>query len=300
MFDNVVFFNWFGNGDVFNNRAFVKELMEKIPANKFWFAHGKHPRLLEDIDGLHYSKITPRMEGRWRTKVYGNDLYINTWIGLNPRHVLPGVGCTLENYHLMYTEILDNLNISFGLNIKLEKSIPEYLPRIDFDKIKEFHPKHVERIYNFKDNIWPERIVLISNGNVQSNQAENFDMTPAIKLLAYGYEDVAFVLTHRAPICKDNVFFTNDIIRTTTGTDLNEISLLSRFCDTIVGRSSAPYTFCLTFDNHFDEEKAFVAFSYSLPGSFFIHEHGTPARKFWTRLTDIEAVVFTIKEALNR
>lgn len=299
MFNNIIFFNWFGNGDVFNNREFVRELMEKLPAEKFWFAHAKNPRLLEDMEGLHHSKITPQMEGRWRTKLYDNDLYINTWIGLSNRHVLPGIGCTLENYHLMYSEMLEDLNISFGINVKLEQTMQSYLPRIDFDKLEKLHPKYIERICDF-DEVWSGRKVLISNGPVQSNQAENFDMTPAIKLLAHGYENTAFVLTQEAPIRMNNVFFTNDIIRTDDDFDLNEISLLSEDCDTIIGRSSSPYTFCLTLDNHYDPNKAFVAFSYSMAGSFYIHQHTTPAKKFWTCETDIEAVVFMVKEALNR
>ena len=297
MFDNVVFFNWFGNGDVFNNREFVRDLMTKIPAKKFWYAHAKNPRLLEDIEGLEYSKITPLMEGGWRSKLYDNDLYINTWIGLSPRHVLPGIGCTLENYYVMYSELLHDLNISFGLDISLDKDIYKYIPTVDYTKL---NPVYLKRIDDFVENHTGIK-VLISNGDVQSNQAENFDMTPPIKLLANAYNDITFILTSDAQICcKDNVFFTKDIIKADDGCDLNEISYLSTFCDMLVGRSSSPYTFCLTKENLMDKDKIFVAFSYSMAGSFYIHNNPTPSHKVWTRLTDVEGVIFTIKEAINQ
>lgn len=300
MFDNIIFFNWYGNGDIFNCREFVKDLMKKLPAKKFWFAHAKNPRLLEDIEELHHSKITSEMEGAWRTKLYDNDLYINTWLGLTPRLVLPGIGCTYENFYQMWNDILNDLNISFRLDIKLEDDIKHYLPRPDFDKLRELHPESYEMISDFSNNIWPGRKVLISNGQVQSNQAKNFDMTPAIKLLAHGYDDTAFILTQDAPICMDNIFFTSDIIKTDDGSDLNEISALSEDCDVIIGRSSSPYAFCLTYDNHMDPDKTFVSFSYSLAGSFSLYQHKTPVKKYWSRETDIEGVVFTIKGALDR
>lgn len=299
MFDNIVFFNWYGNGDVFNNREFIRELMPKLPAEKFWFAHAKNPRLLEDMEGLHYSKITPQMEGAWRTKLYDNDLYINTWLGLNPKYILPGIGCSLENYHWMYSDVLEDLNISFGIDVKLEQSMEKYLPTVDFDKLQKLHPEYYERISDFVNNTWPGRKVLISNGEVQSNQAENFDMTPAIKLLAHGYEDTAFILTQEAPICMDNVFFTRDIIQTDDGSDLNEIVKLSEDCGVIIGRSSSPYAFCLTLENHMDPTKIFVAFSHNMSCSFSFHTRSTPAKKFWSNETDMDSVVFLIKEALT-
>ena len=53
-FNNIVFFNHFGNGDIFTAREFIKEIMRKAPQYKYYFAHAKDPYLLGDL-GLIYT-----------------------------------------------------------------------------------------------------------------------------------------------------------------------------------------------------------------------------------------------------
>ena len=163
----VIFYNHFGNGDIFESREFVKEYMAKIPADNYYYAHGKNPRILADIPELQFTEVTEVMDARHAAVITDDILYINTWIGRDGRYVLPGIGCVVENLYHMHNAIITGLGFE-----PLQKNMFDYIPSIDYsyyntDNIDAFCKEH------------PERKVLISNGPVQSNQARNFDFTPA-------------------------------------------------------------------------------------------------------------------------
>jgi hypothetical protein len=164
---------------------------------------------------------------------------IETWVGY--KDYFKKYNCTLYSNYEMFTEYFEKLNIP------IEK-IDYYLPSINFDKLK------TENIDNFVKN--DNKKVLISNGDVLSLQANNFDFDPIVERLANSFPDVIFFMTHQPKFHKDNVISISDI--TNTETDLNEIGYISTFCDIVVGRSSGPYCFTHIKDNFFRDMK-FIA-----------------------------------------
>ena len=286
MGNNVIFYNHFGNGDIFESREFVREYMEKIPANNYYYAHGKSPKILADIPELQFTDVTDIMSAMRAVLVTDNETYINTWIGRDGRYVLPGIGCVVESLYHMHNEILGILGLK-----PLRKGMSQYVPDIDYsyyktDTIDEFCQK-----YN-------NRKVLISNGPVQSSQAENFDFTEPIKMIAQEFPDIMFLVTSQANIKADNIFFTSDLIN--AGFDLNEISYLSLFCDTHIGRNSGPHVFAQVRKNWCDPNKVTLSFTYKSMASHFVYNLPTAMKKYWSGATDELGVYSAMVQAIRR
>jgi hypothetical protein len=295
LFDNVYFFNYYGAGDVFVAKEFIKAMMAIIPTKKFWYAHAKTPRLLEDIDNLYHTNIVPeRMENTWRCQAQDNSLYINTWIGLESSDVLPGIGVTVENYYRMFNRMLMKLNMKLGTKWFLPGPPTNYIPTTDFSKIAK---EGIQCVNQFIME-HPGDTVLISNGEVQSAQAENFDFTPLVEQVSKDYPDKVFILTSPSPLRAPNVFYTSEFIKTVDGVDLNEIGYLSTFCRVIVGRNSSPYVFCLLKENITNTATAFVAFNYSFPGAIFV-QTPMPCGRLWTNSPDPNKRLAILKEILD-
>lgn len=288
MLDKLIFYNHFGAGDIFESREFVKEYMKKIPAKEYFYAHGKNSKILSDIPLLKFMEVTPLMDAMKPFIRKENSLYINTWIGRDGKYVLPGIGCTVEYLFLMHNEILKWIGKE-----PLEKVPEEYIPDIDYSFYEG--TRSVSKFCN--ENT--ERKILISNGPVQSNQAFNFNFDPSIDMLADRYPDILFILTSGSTVQKDNVLFTSDIISGAEGFDLNEISLLSTYCDTQIGRNSGPHVFSQVRRNWFDSNKVSLSFTYQKTGSHFVLTDELPMKKFWSPLVDTDEVFYVMGEVVG-
>lgn len=288
MSKDVVFYNHFGNGDIFESREFVKEYMEKLPAENYYYAHGKNPKILADIPKLQFIDVTDVMSATNAVLITDDAIYINTWIGRDGKYVLPGIGCVVENLYYMHNEILAILGLG-----PLTKEVIDCVPDIDYsyyktDTIDEFCQKH--------DN----RKVLISNGPVCSNQAKNFDFTESIKMVAQEFPDIIFLVTSLTDTVMDNIFFTSDVIRANNGFDLNEISYLSLFCDTHIGRNSGPHVFAQVKKNWLDPNKATLSFTYKPIASHFVYNTPVAMKKYWSGATEEQEVYSNMVQAIRR
>jgi hypothetical protein len=288
MSKSVIFYNHFGNGDIFESREFVKEYMEKIPADNYYYAHGKNPKILADMPLLGFTEVTDVMDPRHAAIMTDDILYINTWIGRDGKYVLPGIGCVVESLYHMHNEILTSLKFE-----PLRKEMIDYVPDIDYSyydvkTIDEFHDKY------------GNRKVLVSNGPVQSSQAKNFDFTPAIEMMAKTFPDILFILTSPTDIKGDNILFTGDIINVEDGFDLNEISYLSLHCDTHVGRNSGPHVFAQVRRNWDDHNKLTLSFTYTRAASHFIYKLPTKMEKRWSGATETFEVYHAMCQAIRR
>jgi hypothetical protein len=286
MFDEVVFYNHFGNGDVFISKEFVREMFYKIRANEYTYAHQKSPRILEDMPFIRHRRISDKEHGMQAWKVEDNKLYINTWIGRDSKYVLPGIGCTLEGYHRMFRE----MQIP-GYYPEME--LYSYFPTVDYTQLL-----YKDTIKSFINGRPDNPMVLISNGDVQSNQAMNFDFFPIIDRVTDYFPSIDFILTQYTTLNKPNIFYTGDIVNSEDGCDLNEIGYLSTYCDTIIGRSSGPYVFCQTAQNYKDKTKSFLSFTYTEVAAHFSYSLPIHAKKFWSPRTDTEGVYEKIKAVI--
>jgi hypothetical protein len=291
MYNKVYFYCHYGNGDIHESREFVKDMIELIPSEYYFYAHGKSPRILEDIPKLISTEVTSIMDMRKDIYEIDNDLYINTWIGRDSSYVLPGIGCILTEYYRMYNDILAKI----GLH--LSRPIIDYLPNIDYSY---FNTKYIDNFLKWEFR----KKVLICNGPVQSCQAENFNWTPIINRLNFYYPEVAFIMTQiddkiNSINCNPNISFTSEIIKSQDRFDLNEISYLSTFCDIIIGRSSGPFLFSQVRENWMNPNKKFLSFTYQPTGANIVLGLPVLAKMFWSDLTDEDGVYYKCVEAIE-
>jgi|MudIll2142460700_1097286.scaffolds.fasta_scaffold01343_5 hypothetical protein len=285
---NMIFYNHFGAGDIFESREFVKDYMTIMPNLNFFYAHGKHPRILQDIPNLNFCEVTDAMHPMNKITVTADTIYINTWIGRDGRYVLPGIGCTVEKLYEMHNNILHDV----GMFKLTRDDIYSYIPKLDFSYYA------TNNIHDFLVATKDTNKVLISNGPVQSNQAFNFDFTPVIDLLCRSYPDIIFIATSPTNLAFDNLYYTEGTIKV-DGFDLNNIAYLSVFTDIIIGRSSGPHTFSQHIDNWLDHKKVNLAFTYMKSGSHFVLSDHLPMKKEWSPATETKDVFEKICEVID-
>lgn len=290
MYNQVIFYNHFGAGDIFESREFVKAWMKLIPSNSYHYAHGKNPRILLDIPELQFKEVTEHMNpmrGVWDDS--NGNLYVNTWIGRDGRYVLPGIGCTVEKLYEMHNEML-----VLGLRSldELGKKAIDYIPDLryliyDIEPVNKFLIEH------------NEEKIFIDNGNVQSMQAENFPMDEIINEVAANHKDKAFIVTHALPLEIDNVYPTSYITQSKHSFDLPEISYLSVFCSTLIGRNSGPHVFTQVKRNIMDRNKKLLSFTYQYSGSSFVVNTDVNIKKYWSAHTKKDWVIREIEKVLQ-
>jgi hypothetical protein len=288
MYDQVIFYLAFGSGDIFESREFVKEWMRLVPAKKYCYAHGKNPRILKDIPNLEFKEFTVHMDSM--KSVWDDDngnLYVNCWIGRDGKYVLPGIGCTAEKLYQMHNDML--AVYGFG---KLSGEPIDYIPRIYYDAYEIDEP--TKFVFEKK-----EELIFIDNGNVQSMQAENFNFNPIIRDIADTYPDKIFIVTHPIITNQENIFYTGNIIKQGLGFDLNEVSYLSLFCSTLIGRNSGPHVHTQVYQNVMDFKKKLLSFTYHPRGASFVVNTDVLIRRFWSGATNQQEVFNKICEVLE-
>ncbi len=294
MFRRFHFFNRYGNGDILNSKEYVRELAQRLPAEEVWYLHPKNPRILEDMDDLiKQGKVTKECNNAMAFIRDGDDIYFNTWIGRDGSYVLPGITCTDIMNRKMFNDILQ----SMGLDIRLEKPFIEYVPRIDFTRLS---PTYINRIDTFLEENTGLK-TLICNGDVQSNQATNFDFGPIIERLCARHPDEIFIATgeFKATRAYNNLFFTSQIIRADDRFDLNEIAYLSRGVPLTIGRASGPSVFAQHRENILDASKRFLVFSNHPNCVTFLKGAKGKARFFWSGETSQDGVYEEIREMVE-
>jgi hypothetical protein len=288
----ICFFNHYHNGDLFNGKEFIKEIISNIPT-KYYYAHSNHPIVLSDLNVEHVSSFD--ISHSVKVLDDGDVIWVNTWIGAYFDKNKPYYGeCSLRFLYQMYGEIYQELNKIFDLNLQLSNII-NYFPSINYSK---FDCKNIDK-FVLKN---PQRKVLFSNGPGMSAQCTyNGNMSPVIETLANDIPNIIFIATEKFETELKNIKFTNDIIQS-NHCDLNEISYLSTFCDLIVGKNSGPFNFAVTRQNLKDTSKTFYAFNNNHTKEFdclcygidiecnFIYEH----------FTTLELITKSLFEILNK
>ena len=248
----ICFFNFYHNGDLFHSKPFVREVIKHLGKEKVMYAHFKDNRAIEDLGVPQV-----RLEGMdHKTKVFRpkdpDILFLNTWIG---SYFDKYTGeCTLNFNMKMWADIYEDINTAFNKKLKLGP-VENYLPYVDYSKYD---------LTNVKAWLDGEsrRKILFCNGPALSGQCEyNGDMREFIGPLAAANEDKVFITTHKLDNMWPNVVYTGDIIKSDR-CDLNEISYLSKYCDTLIGRNSGPFCYVSTGENLNDPSKTFYAFGH--------------------------------------
>jgi hypothetical protein len=273
--EKVYFYNHFGNGDIFESLEFVKEWMEILGDREYFYAHGKPAKIIWELEGVTSMNVTEEMQPM--RAIHFNDetksMFINTWIGRDGRYVLPGIGVVVERLWRMHNDMLSSIGCR-----PLSKPIIEYVPNLNY----ELYPDCINVEYWMRAEAKHRRLFLIDNGNVQSNQAKNFDFTPIIEEVAKQQYDDFFITTHSTGLGLPNIWETSEIIRSKDGFDLPEVSFLSRFSDGSIGRNSGPHVYTQVRDNWLDPDYKFLSFTYKQQAAYFVLNQPVVAKKWWS------------------
>jgi hypothetical protein len=141
--------------------------------------------------------------------------------------------------------------------------------------------------------------VIISNGHVNSLQAENFDFVPVIKKLCNTYPKTLFIETHKTGLEFDSLIFSGEITKDVVeGIDVNYLSYIALKSKLVVGRSSGPFTCCITRSFMSDFNRKAVTFVSHKNAAYFVDNYHVPNAKLMY-LTDISDPAYHIMRILD-
>lgn len=279
--NNGIFFNMFRNGDLFVAREFARDMIVFYPEYKWHYAHGNHANSLIDLPcryepmphyhevcnlarckGHEVSNLLPKSkaliyEESVRKVSHENDLYINTWTGVYNGHFFPAGNYANMHELISIWNYIGNLVSRYtGRKYIYDKKVIEYFPTVDESKFDSYKVQNFVNSNQYKQF---EKHILMANGDSLSGQSKLPSMNHALVMLAKQNPNVAFIATSKFNRTMNNIFFTDDIFQ--TDFDLPLISILSSYCNVIVGKNSGPYTYANTKKNATDPTKTFVSFS---------------------------------------
>lgn len=267
-FKSIVFYNFFHKGDQALGRSFIKYIINRLLGSKlkFYLSHKQDSELLKDIPDLIFdSNLIKNVPGiHAEPFILDESLYVHTWYASRNYKYMNTHGISFDTLYNLFDDMCRTY-----FNFTLDETDPKNLfPSIDFNY---FQIEHAQKFIQNKSG----PLILVCNGNAESGQAVNFDMSFMIEKLAEQYHGITFVLTNRVGriISKPNVIYSSDIIQK-NGCDLNENAYLGSHAEIIIGRSSGVQTFCLTKENLFDRNCCFISFSnlgYHT-GNFWLHD----------------------------
>ena len=266
-------FNNHHNGDIFYSRVIVQTLLK---IDKINYYHKTRIGQFEDINGVEEFSTN---------LIPNNSLLFDTWVGQKNTLYLKETLCSFYTNKKILKDILLNFNINVPNDFEL-------LPTIDYKNLKFFDDVKfkIENLKKFSKKI------LICNNNVQSGQSLNFDFSPIVDFLSEKYPNFLFLMTNSSKVKKNNVLEVSEI--TKGDFDLLYISLISTYCDIIIGRASGPFCYCHVKENLMDTNKKFISIcNNEIEGKWF-YESLSP--QIWTNDYDISNLIKLIDLELNK
>ena len=292
MYKSVNFYNYYGNGDIYESRQFCIEIMQLIPTESdvSTYYHGKSHRLLMDIPNLVTSNNVPDWLDPMKPHVIKDgSLYLNTWIGRQSSYVLRGSACTIEMLHKMHNDQIRE----FGVQLSSSNPI-DYLTNFQYELYE------IDGITKYLAGKEDKKKIYVSNGSVYSAQAENFDMSSLIINLAKLFPDVLFFITQGFENFEENIIDANTLTPDYLDSNLVELSYLSTFCDLLIGRNSGAHVFAWTKHNTMVRGVPSITFSYHIDCTHFVHHLPIKTRKYWSNVTDTSELTSIVTKIISK
>lgn len=269
-FNKIVFFNHWHNGDIHYSRNFCNDIITQLGNQyEYFYAHQQKPYIVEDVCSHLWPIELPNMMCHYELK--NDTLFINTWVGLKDTSYYKSVGYVgLETMYQIFTDTYKKLNNEFNLGLKINSNKDEYLPEINFNKLKSFNNQSPLEVYG-------KRVILVCNNFCNSNQAYNYDFTPIIELASQIFPNEVFLVTNKI----NNFVFSQPNVHYIDNLNLNEIGYYGLFAKVIIGRGSGPFCFADTKQTILNPETTFIGLGNP--------DHGGEKSKlhiFWGRLPE--------------
>lgn len=301
---NILFYNLWHNGDVFSGRGYIKHIIDSSPGVRFGYYHVNNSKIVSDLVKTQFKPDLKKWQVDQLThhKIFETEqtIYINTWVGAyfyqnKSRAVdhidfianLDGEGhANYLSLHKIYTFIINYLNKNHDFNIGLTNNPLDYVPSIDWSK---YETKNADTFVSK----YPNKKHLICNGIVRSSQSNITNLANEIEKIAKLFTHDIFICTEKFETSQKNIHFTSDIFNLSN--DLNEISYLSTFCDTIIGKNSGPFMFTHILDNINNHNKIFLGMSHNVSDCYTYHMKKLKCKYFFTsREKNIGEVLYNI------
>ena len=245
--NNIIFFNYWRNGDSFINREYVKDIIKHFAGVQFMYAHDNPESILRDIPVIQGpTSILPKELTTWIPYAYNAQeatLYINAWIGVHT-----GEHANFVTLHNAWAKIFQEFNVPL-------RDWEMYHPETNF----EFYD--LTEANNYLNKIQNKPMVLICNGQQQSNQSAMGPMANTLNFLAQSFPDHEFLVTAKVGVTNHNITYTDDLFLGPVG-NLQQIAYLSKRAKVIVGKNSGPFSFSHIKENMNDWTKTFICFGY--------------------------------------
>ena len=285
MKNNITLYNHFHNGDIFYSRILINILKEYY---NITYYHNLQSPLFEDLPEVNEIVGIPSNYDINNTNLENN--IVNTWIGQKQMVYVshqPIPGCSFINHFKL---VIDICNF---YNIELDSDFNKYLPSVNTNNLKSYN-NIVEKIKELK--LKYDLIILICDGNVNSGQSHNFNFSPIVEHLSENNPNCLFLSTNQLYENRHNVITTYPQI-TESLPDLLQISLISNYCDIIVGRASGPFCFTHTKENFNDNKKTFISFTFNESEGIFYYDGKN--KNLWSNNLNYPNMVTTIQNEIN-
>lgn len=306
---NILFYNFWHNGDVFSARGYIKHIMDSLPNTKFGYYHVNHPKIMHDLVTLEFVPDIPEESIRELNLVKihetPNTIYINTWVGVYfyqfTNYVTQFKNYTVNlpdeehaNYvslHKMYDFIIQYLNYHYKTDIRLSENPLDYVPKINWNAYD------IGAVDDFLEDGYGTKMILICNGKVRSMQSNLGNLSNCITALAKQYPLYIFICTEKFETNLHNIIFTQEIFNLEN--DLNEIAYLSLYCDIIVGKNSGPFMFTHVEENINNSKKVFVALSHNVNDCYPCHIKQLPCKYLFSNTENESDVLSILHNAIS-
>tara|TARA_R110000868_G_scaffold165572_1_gene399130 strand:+ start:3714 stop:4667 length:954 start_codon:yes stop_codon:yes gene_type:complete len=301
------FYNHYHNGDLFVSKGFVNYICKQLHDKNITleYLHENHPNVLADLPTQYQALSSDPIMSLHSTRlqkvfVNNNKIYVNTWAGpylseYTQDQVVLGIGGSINylSYLDIFKHIINELNNITSWNLTQLSAPWQGLPEVQ--KIS-YNSLAVTDFILRTD--FPLR-VLISNGPVLCDQSwHNHNMIDYFLPIIEKNASIQWIFTWPTGIQYPNVAHTNDIfLQQGSRCDLNEISMLSEYCDFIIGRHSGPFHFCNTKTNLQNPNKTFISIGKHV-GHAFPYQMSIPAKFYWLEDRNDSAVKFFIETLL--
>ena len=218
---SLIFWNRYHKGDCHFCRTFLKNIAKNNAGWKFYRSHTIE-RTLHDVPMEYTKKIIPGIDA------------VNIHIGqergkYTKPHKPYFFGLCPKAYIAMFTDICKK----FGLTCDTS----DYTPVIDYSMFD------IQKVDDFLSSI-QKPCVIVSNGDVLSDQVYNFAMDPIIDRLK-----PFFTVVTTKDRGQKGEYFIGDIVKR-DDEDLSELSYLSTKSYAFIGRCSGPWSFSIVKENH--------------------------------------------------
>ena len=292
---NIVFYNHFHNGDCFVSKMYVQDLIFQIrqhrPDIEFYYAHNNHPGIIADVAAEYVPAHAYDYDRYLRMGTRADDILINPWVGAWQGEIFNhGEHINYLRLHAIWRRYYTALGRLLNIELAFSDDAKFYVPYIDADYYRQ------DLIRNYMQGYAKKRKVLICNGPAKSGQSQMGDFVAEIDALSQEYPAVQFIATQRTGIRRLNVSHTADIFA--LDSDINEIALLSRHCDLIVGKNSGPYSFAHHRANMLDANKTFACFS-TRDTDMLNAQQDWPAEFHHSAVTDTAGVISTLRQLID-